>query len=324
MNWTPFELHTHTCHTDGQFEPQEIPHYASSQGLKGVALTDHNTISCYPAFDDGLEQVPEMIGIHGIEWTTYHGHMLVLGEQGYTDWRGVGVQELETAVDRIHAHGGLVGIAHPYSLSNPVNTGYRWEFEMQDWNKIDYIEVWSRDFPIGRARTMQAFSLWDRLLQQGYHISATSGRDWHRPDAAPTHYGTTYLGIEDGCYDEFGALRALKNGRVCVTAGPLLTASVRCGDTCYLPGDTLPSGTANITISLDEQQNVGLWQQFPIIPRGWRIIHNGRCLAKQDGTGVRNGTWELDAGWIRIELFGRCMEHEDVRIAFTNPFYIQG
>ena len=46
MNWTPFELHTHTCHTDGQFEPQEIPHYASSQGLKGVALTDHNTISC--------------------------------------------------------------------------------------------------------------------------------------------------------------------------------------------------------------------------------------------------------------------------------------
>ena len=111
MNWTPFELHTHTCHTDGQFEPQEIPHYASSQGLKGVALTDHNTISCYPAFDGGLEQVPEMIGIHGIEWTTYHGHMLVLGEQGYTDWRGVGVQELETAVDRIHAHGGLVGIA---------------------------------------------------------------------------------------------------------------------------------------------------------------------------------------------------------------------
>ena len=51
-----------------------------------------------------------MIGIHGIEWTTYHGHMLVLGEQGYTDWRGVGVQELELPWTESMLMGGLSGL----------------------------------------------------------------------------------------------------------------------------------------------------------------------------------------------------------------------
>ena len=49
--------------------------------------------------------------------------MLVLGEYTYTDWRGVTPDMIDEAIKRIHDHCGLVGIAHPFALSNPVNTG---------------------------------------------------------------------------------------------------------------------------------------------------------------------------------------------------------
>lgn len=323
MNWMPFELHTHTCHTDGQFEPQELPGYAYAHGLQGVALTDHNTTACYEAFDAGLRHLPDMIGIHGMEWTTYHGHMLVLGEHGYTDWRGVGPHEMDAAVDQIHEHGGMVGIAHPYALSNPINTGYRWGFQLQDWKKIDFIEVWSRDFPIGRVRTDNAFALWNAMLQEGYHISATSGRDWHRPDIKLTHYGTTYIGIEDGTCNETGALHALKRGRSCVTAGPLLTAQVAREGLLFHPGDTLSSGDVTVKVTISSDNNVGLWQRFKIIPRYWRVMHNGTYLTEQDCRCTKEHTLMIRKGWMRIELFGTYLDMEDARIAFTNPFYIQ-
>lgn len=325
MNWIPFELHTHTCHTDGEFEPGALPALAHACGLRGIALTDHNTTACYEAFDDGLRQMPGMIGLHGMEWTTYYGHMLVLGEQGYTDWRGISPHEIDGAVDRIHAHGGLVGIAHPYALSNPVNTGYRWGFQMQDWNKIDFIEVWSRDFPANRIRSKNAFALWDAMLREGYRIAATSGRDWHRPDTKPTHYGVTYLGLSDDAMNAAGALDAVRCGRICVTAGPLLTAQLSHSDQMIHPGDVSPCGTVRLMISLDSKNNVSEWRRFPIQPVRWKVILNGVCIAERACAEQTEDCIEVELtpGWLRVELFGTYPNAADERIAFTNPFYIR-
>ena len=38
-----------------------------------------------------------ILPVRGLEWTTYHGHMVVLEENGYTDWRGVKPEEIDEA-----------------------------------------------------------------------------------------------------------------------------------------------------------------------------------------------------------------------------------
>ena len=123
MKWYPVELHTHTEHSDGDFTPTQLVQAAKARGFAGVALTDHNTKSGTTEFNAAIEK-NGLTGVHGIEWTTYWGHMLVLGEYTYTDWRGVTPDMIDEAIKRIHDHCGLVGIAHPFATrSIPVTIG---------------------------------------------------------------------------------------------------------------------------------------------------------------------------------------------------------
>ena len=44
------DLHAHSCFSDGSCTPEEIVKAACDAGLRGVALTDHNTVSGLPDF----------------------------------------------------------------------------------------------------------------------------------------------------------------------------------------------------------------------------------------------------------------------------------
>ena len=78
MKYYPFELHCHTCHSDGSFTPEELILAAKQRGLSGIALTDHNTAA-------GVKEAVVygkkygILVIPGIEWTTFYGHITVLG-----------------------------------------------------------------------------------------------------------------------------------------------------------------------------------------------------------------------------------------------------
>ncbi|HAN09068.1 MAG TPA: phosphoesterase [Clostridiales bacterium] len=73
------DLHVHTTRSDGQFEPSEVIKLAKSQGLKAIAITDHDTI-------DGIEDAVnagkeyDMEVIPGIEISAeYEEDMHILG-----------------------------------------------------------------------------------------------------------------------------------------------------------------------------------------------------------------------------------------------------
>ena len=42
----------------------------------------------------------------------------------------------------------------------------------------------------------RAFSLWTGLLDKGYHLAATYGKDWHKKSDETEPYGCTYIGTE--------------------------------------------------------------------------------------------------------------------------------
>lgn len=320
MKWFPVELHTHSCHSDGDFTIQELVKAARKEGYRALALTDHNTASgteefYWEAWKNGL------VPICGLEWTTYWGHMVVLEEQGYTDWRRVLPDEIDQAIISIHKNRGIVGIAHPFALSDPINTGYRWNFHIHNWSLVDYIEVWSRNYAPNRVQSERAMEMWENLLDRGYHITAMTGRDWHRDDGLPCCY--TWIGVDETLTRET-LLSAICQGRVCLTAGPLLTAEWIQNGKHYFPGDCIKAEKIIIESSLDETVLPDAWNRKEIYPEEIRVIMNGREIRKFVPEYQKTGQIEVhpEPGWMRVDLFGTYYGTEHCRIGMTNPVYI--
>ncbi len=243
IRWIPAELHTHTFHSDGSQSLLELAQSAKEAGIEIIALTDHNTQS-------GLinrEQVEASTGIRiipGMEWTTFYGHMVTLGLEQNVDWRQIGQGDIEKGIRQVHEAGGIAGIAHPFRIGSPVCTGCYWEYPIEDWSQLDYIEVWSTLMPFMKQDSQRAFALWTSLLNEGYHLAVTSGRDWHRtlPDDAPaaiTYIGVEYSEEQEITYkqadqsmeqDKAGTtylhnryyIEAIRQGRLSITMGPML------------------------------------------------------------------------------------------------------
>lgn len=47
MTFSRADLHTHTTCSDGSFSPKELLHEAARLGLKGLSITDHDTLNAY-------------------------------------------------------------------------------------------------------------------------------------------------------------------------------------------------------------------------------------------------------------------------------------
>ena len=96
MSYLPCELHCHTIHSDGDFTVSELQKAAVDDHLAIIALTDHNTFSGWDELDDNI--IP---AIRGIEWTTYFGHMLVLGANDFVDWRDAQPDNIDEKIKQV-------------------------------------------------------------------------------------------------------------------------------------------------------------------------------------------------------------------------------
>lgn len=318
MNWYPVELHTHTQHSDGDFTVNELVCAAKQRGFAAIACTDHNSMAGLRELEDAVRR-EGMVGIPGIEWTTYWGHMLVLDERGYTDWRGVLPQDIDRAIASVHQNHGIVGIAHPFALSSPVNTGYHWEFQVSDWEAVDFLEVWSRDNAPSKIQSFRAIELWEQLLNRGCRITATSGRDWHREDSLA--YAHTYVGTE-GKLTTASVLNAVWQGRVCLSAGPLLTMRVNTGGQYAEIGDTVIPEVLRIEFQLDKGTMENDWDRDQIYPREIQLIHNGRVAFRCTAESQQFVQLPMTSGWIRADLLGDYYGKTNQRLALTNPIFI--
>jgi len=328
MTYRCIELHSHTLHSDGRFSPGELCRAAKEECYDGIALTDHNTISGLEEMDEALiaETLPV---IPGIEWTTFYGHLVVLGADRFVDWRFARPETIDASLREIREAGGTVGIAHPFEFGSPFCTGCHWDFKVQNWDLVDYIEVWSEPFPLssprGRVKNPLAFEWWTELLQEGHRIAAASGRDWHGPDEKPVLPGVTYLGLEGPAITAPGVKAALRAGRTFVTLGPVLDAALSWeGGACGL-GGTAPPGLCTLSLSLGSDRRKPRWEPFGLSPRELRLVHNGRTLGAIPCGGEYRGTRRLDLepGWLRVELYGAWGDRRETLLAFTSPMYIE-
>jgi hypothetical protein len=320
-----FEMHTHTLHSDGDFTLAELREGAREFLYDAIAVTDHNTMSALEELSSnpGERGVPV---IPGIEWTTYYGHMVVLGAEEYVDWRFVRPETIDEYTRAIKSVRGVIGIAHPFEFGSPLCTGCYWDFKVRNWEAIDYIEVWSNPFPHSKFKNLLAFDWWTSLLNQGHRLAATAGWDWHGPEKERPLPPATWLGLRDGRIDTAAVREALEEGRSFVTLGPFAGVSLtgEDGQSRGL-GETLRAGNYRLSLELDENRRRKIWAPFGIAAKTIRLVQGGTVIESLScGPGQTSLTADLRLlpGWLRLEGYGDCMGAEDKLLFFSSPFYI--
>ncbi|MDR1636383.1 MAG: CehA/McbA family metallohydrolase, partial [Treponema sp.] len=300
-----FELHTHTLHSDGDFTLAELRERAGDFFYDAIAVTDHNTMSAL----DGLSPNPAegVPVIPGIEWTTYYGHMVVLGAEEYIDWRFARPETIDEYTRAIKNVRGVIGIAHPFEFGSPLCTGCYWDFKVRDWENIDYIEVWSNPFPHGKLKNHLAFDWWTGLLNQGHRLAAAAGWDWHGTEEKPLP-PATWLGLRDGRIDTAAVREALEAGRSFVTLGPFAGISLTGEDgQSYGLGETAAAGNYRLNIKVDENRRREIWAPFGIATKTIRLVQGGNViesLSYSPGQAIPAVNLRLQPGWLRLEGYG--------------------
>lgn len=314
MSYLPCELHCHTVHSDGDFQVRELLEKAKQSDLSLIALTDHNTFSGHSELDDSL-----LPAIRGIEWTTYFGHMLVLGAREFVDWRDASVSNIDEKIAKVKEAGAVVGIAHPFQIGSPVCTGGRWEFNVKNWDNVDYMEIWHEDLSDVTSENKQSLKLWTSLLDSGYKIAAAYGRDWHRPENDGI-YGCTYLNT-DLCINEKSALDAIKNGRTVVSAGVKFFFRMHRHGGTFNIGDTVRRGTYVFSFFTDIHTSLSANWIKDLSLSTIKIVTNGGKVVLETRYDQRHVHLPLEKGhWYRAELWCE-LKGKSRAIAITSPIY---
>ena len=309
--WYPCELHCHTVHSDGDFTVEELISTAKERKLCGICLTDHNTMSGHKE----TEAEAELKILKGIEWTTYFGHMLVLDTKSYVDWRDATPDNIDTKISAVKEQGGLVGIAHPFQIGTPICTGGHWDFRVQNWEKVNYMEIFAEGEPYLNIANGKSRKKWHSLLSEGYRITPTMGRDWHRETKNIYHSACTYLNIEGEITPE-KMKKAIAEGRTLVSNGIFMSFADEKGRTS---GDTIEAGHTVLKISTDLTRHRELEPEREIRPERFVL-----CSSEGEREYPFGDTLTFEAKekeWYSLELWGSFDDKKNTLLCLSAPIY---
>lgn len=228
------ELHNHSLESDGRMSVKELAAWLISNGISAFSLTDHNTVSGFPLLREYWEKNPVFEYLTGYELTSWYGHILCQNIREYIPWDDLNRENGDLFLDRVHAQGGLAGMAHPKSFPHPVSNGLNFEFTIHDWTKVDFIEIINNSHP-AYPDNAEGIRYWEEALLQGSGagIAPVSGMDLHAPVDMSRYYRTW---MELDCQLETAPLSeqltyAVKKNRTIVSNGPVLL--------CERDGDSL-------------------------------------------------------------------------------------
>jgi predicted metal-dependent phosphoesterase TrpH len=283
-------------------------------GADAIVLADHNSIAA--AFDPQRDEAPLTV-IAGMEWTTRSGHALLIGlaAKDPTDavlpppWRTrPTLADFRAMVDRTHARGGLVVIAHPRV---PFRTWPEHTFG------ADGVEVWGLDLALMRNRAAQRW--WHQRMVGGERLVAVAGTDLHPGAVIRSHRHPLNWVYAADC-DEPAIVAAIRAGHLLLvrdadapvitlgleTGGALDHAEVRDGDTLTLTGPT---------VDLQVRVLGGAGTRLRVLGRAG-LLH-ARDITAHDES-VRLQLTARPGDFVRAELHtGRRL------LALSNPIYLR-
>ncbi len=171
-----FHIHSHTNASDSNNTILKMAGKAVSSGVDLLILTDHNTVTENEVIEDAEKKTGLMI-IQGIEYTTFYGHIVSFGSKIYP-FEKITQDGLNVLASSVRGDGGVIGIAHPMGIGDPVCTGCAYNFKNTDYNLIDYIEVYhGNENEYGEWEKNRRFYM-DRL-KEGFKLHHVFAGDYH-------------------------------------------------------------------------------------------------------------------------------------------------
>lgn len=317
FKWIKMHTHTHTLNSDGKDNLKDMAYAAKESSVEAMFLTDHNTMAAWQGGDAISKETGVKI-IKGIEYTTFYGHIVVVGAPYYR-WETLTIKSLNELADYVHKYNGIIGIAHPKGIDDPVCTGGGYSFEDVDFSKIDFIEVWHGvTDKFNEWKKNKEF--WENKLNEGRSITAVYGGDFHRKEHFQESNAFNWLLIDEAQKPEEAIVEAIKAGRVIMSKGPRFNMEFEKDMESYSMGETIKSESdgilynvffdidwttveGNIVINLVD--NLGRVKEV-------KCSKNSKINIKING--------DNSIKWIRAEIFDKI--NREV-LAVCNPIYFK-
>jgi predicted metal-dependent phosphoesterase TrpH len=232
LRWLKGDLHMHTVHSDGAYEPADVVRLAQAAGLDFIATTDHNTVSHNYAFPRDAQ----IVRIPGLELTTFGGHANLLGvAEPVSDFRVSSTADVRARFAEARQRGAKIVLNHPFHVCDSPGCHWDWGWDVD----FDWYEVWNGPW---RPVNLEALAWWQEQLVRGRRLVAVGGSDTHRPDPYTGH-GKPTTWVWAAAATAPAILDAIGQGHVFISQlpeGPRI--NLRCGP--FMMGDEVPAGGA--------------------------------------------------------------------------------
>ncbi|GEM_PF-2350670 len=169
--------HTHSRYSDGLSSPRRMFFYARRRGLRGIIITDHDTVKHWEECLEAARRF-EMITALGVEISTAQGHILAYFDCAISprrvaralklDQGMIHYMDVESVIRRIRDLGGVLCVPHPFGPFYPLGSDYL--------DQVDGVEEYNSWIFQDNRRFRNAFGYAKR-----YHIAALGGSDSHYP-----------------------------------------------------------------------------------------------------------------------------------------------
>jgi predicted metal-dependent phosphoesterase TrpH len=176
-----------------------LPHV----GLKGFALTDHNTVEGHAALRAMQERYPTYLFLPGVEVSTRDGHLLAYGVGESPPPR----RPVAETVEWVRAHGGEPVLAHPFRRAHGVGR------RLSETVPVAAIET-------RNGHNSEIANLRAEGCAAHRSIGMTGGSDAH----APGDFGRAFTEFDPGVATIDDLLEALRRGHVAATGSSLRMA----------------------------------------------------------------------------------------------------
>jgi predicted metal-dependent phosphoesterase TrpH len=192
------DLHVHSRHSpDSVLTVAALVQRLADTGLRGFALTDHNSVAGHAELLALGRAYPGYLFLPGVEVSALEGHLLAFGVAECPPAH----RPIAETVEWVRAHGGESVLAHPFRLRHGVGR------RLAESVPADGIEA-------RNGHNSEVSNLRAELVAARRNLAVTGGSDVH----ALTDLGRAFTGFPDGSTSSDDLLEAIRRRRT-VAAG---------------------------------------------------------------------------------------------------------
>jgi hypothetical protein len=316
FKWIRIQTHVHTVHSDGKNTLEEMACEAKETEINAMFLTDHNTMS-------GEENAKEVCGkigidiIQAIEYTTFYGHIIALGAP-YFRWDKIDQHNLNALADHVHKYNGIIGIAHPRQIGDPISTGAAFNFKAVDFKKIDFIEVWH-----GVSNKNNEWEnnekFWLDIVKFGNDITCLYGGDFHKKEQFKESEAFNWIQITEGQNITEAIKAAIINGRIIMSKGPCFNMTIESDKFSFSMGDTVEGeGKPFHNVCIEPVKNTFIGKIKVKLVDNIGVLYE--IDYKEQEKIIVTLTENIERRWVRTEIIDSI---KNELLAVSNPIYFE-